>query len=553
MFSDQSASGLPVRKASAACFEKKKQKVFASSLSQAFRRIPIKLNRCRCWAAQVFGSFFLKKDWLLVMLRPQRELLVGFLVAGCTVGPDYHPPSPSSPPAFGREEGGVPSITASGAIDKSWWRSFNDPELTSLVGRIATQNLDLQEAAERVLQGRAQARIAASEGLPGINYNAAYRRERLSTKGPFGPDIFEIRPGAPIEIDDWRQGPSASWDLDLFGRVRRAVESQKANTEAAYEARNALALAMAADLATDYLQLRGVQARTDVTARDLALAEQNVGLLENRFRNGVATTLEVAQAKAQRATIAQTLPPLRQQEAELINAIGYLLGEHPRALAGELSAHMAQPGVPPTVPVGLPGDMIRRRPDVREAEARLHAATAQTGVAVASFYPDIRLTGDFSLEGLTFANAWDLEARAFSLGPTVSLPLFEGGRLTGTLNLRKSQQREAGIAFKKTVLQAWQEADNALTAYNQAQRARRETAEAVTQNQVALGAARQRYGEGASDYLNVVSAEASLLQSQNALAESDAQIGTDLVRIYRALGGGWENILVGAASNPKKV
>ena len=216
--------------------------------------------------------------------------LAACLLAACTVGPNYHPPAVQAPASFGREESGVPSTTTGDAIDERWWRSFNDAELTSLISRIALQNLDLQQAAERVRQGRAQARVAASEGLPGINYNASYMRERLSAKGPFGPEIFELRPGAPPEIDDWRQGLSASWDLDLFGRVRRAVEAQKANTEAAFQARNALALATAADLATDYLQLRGVQARADITTRNLALADRNIGLVQNRFSNGVATT-----------------------------------------------------------------------------------------------------------------------------------------------------------------------------------------------------------------------------------------------------------------------
>ena len=198
------------------------------------------------------------------------------------------------------------------------------------------------------------------------------------------------------------------------------------------------------------------------------------------------------------------------------------------------------PAVPPVVPVGLPGTLVRRRPDVQEAEARLHTAVAQTGVAVANFYPDVQLTGTAELNGLHFGNAFDLHARQYDFGPSVSIPLFQGGRLTGELRLRKSQQREAADRFQQTVLQAWQEVDNALTGYAEAQRRRGEVAEAVRQNQRALTAARQRYTEGAADFLNVNSSQAQLLQAQNDLATVDVQIAGDLVTLYRALGGGWE-------------
>ena len=224
----------------------------------------------------------------------------------------------------------------------------------------------------------------------------------------------------------------------------------------------------------------------------------------------------------------------------MINAIGLLLGEQPRALEGELRANTGQPTVPPVVPVGLPGTVIRRRPDIREAEAQLHSATAQTGVAVAQFYPDITLNGNFNLQGLRFANMFSLPSRAFEVGPTITVPIFEGGRLRATLRLRQAQQREAAINFQRTVLQAWQEVDDALTAYAEAQRRRRQVAEAVKQNEIALGAARQRYTEGVSDFLNVITSQAQLLQSENDLADSDTQIASDLVRLYRALGGGWD-------------
>jgi NodT family efflux transporter outer membrane factor (OMF) lipoprotein len=196
--------------------------------------------------------------------------------------------------------------------------------------------------------------------------------------------------------------------------------------------------------------------------------------------------------------------------------------------------------VPRKVPVGLPGTLIRRRPDVREAEARLHEATAETGVAVANFYPDVTLNGAASVESLRLNNLFTPTSAAFTVGPAISIPIFEGGKLRGALALNESQQREAAIFFQKTVLQAWKEVDDALTAYREAQHRRADVAKSVTENQAALQAARERYSAGAIDFLNVITTQAQLLQSENDLADSDTQIATNLVTLYRALGGGWE-------------
>ena len=338
----------------------------------------------------------------------------------------------------------------------------------------------------------------------------------------------------------FRDGLTSSWQLDLFGRVRRAVEAADANALAAVENRHGIALAAVAELAQSYMQLRGTRNRLEIAKRNLRLAEQNVDLVNERFGGGVATTLDLAQARAQQASIAATLPPLRTQEAELINAIGLLLGDAPRALEAELHRSQILPRVPRKVPVGRPGTLVRRRPDVREAEARLHEATAQTGVAVASFYPDVTLNGAVSLESLRLTNLFSPTSTAFAVGPSISIPIFEGGQLRGVLALRESRQREAAIFFQKKVLQAWKEVDDAVTAYREAQRRRADVARSVTENQTALQAARQRYSEGAINFLNVTTTQAQLLQSENDLADSDKQIATDLVNLYRALGGGWE-------------
>ena len=472
------------------------------------------------------------------MLRLLALGVLAFLLGACTVGPNFHPPEVHAPALWGPERTDVPSRTIAADVDAAWWKSFNDPELASLVDRLVAQNLDLRAAAERVLQGRAQRQVVAAQGLPQLSAKSSYTYNRQSPAGFIS--LVTPAPFAPLDYDLWTNAGNLSWELDLFGRVRRGVEAANADTLASINNRRGIALSTLAELAQDYLQLRGAQIQLRIAESNLRLAEQNTKLVNDRFANGVATTLETAQAHAQQATIAASLPPLRVQEAALINAIGLLLAQAPRALETELKRPAALPAVPPVVPGGLPGTLVRRRPDVLEAEARLHSATAQVGVAIANFYPDISLTGMADLEGRRLANAFTFPDFGAAIGPSISVPIFQGGRLTGTLHLRKSQQREAVLNFQKVVLQAWQEVDNALTAYAEDQHRHVDVAESVRQNEAALAAARQRYTEGVADFLNVVSSETTLLQSQNDLASLDVQITTDLVALYRALGGGWE-------------
>jgi NodT family efflux transporter outer membrane factor (OMF) lipoprotein len=479
--------------------------------------------------------------------------MLGIGLTGCIVGPDYQSPEiTAAPRQTPLATVDLPSRTVEGEIDSAWWKSFRDPQLTSLVERLAAQNPDLKTAAERVIQSVAQRQVAASQGLPHVEGQSSSTYNRQSPNGTLS--LLTPAPGASLEYSLFRDGVMSSWQLDLFGRVRRAVEAADANALAAVENRHGVALAALTELAQSYMQLRGTQNRLEIAKRNLRLAEQNVDLVNERFGGGVATTLDLAQARAQQATIAATLPPLRIQEAELINAIGLLLGDAPRALEAELQRSRMLPRMPRRVAVGLPGTLVRRRPDVREAEAHLHEATAQTGVAVASFYPDVTLNGAASVESLRLSNLFTPTSAAFAVGPSISIPIFEGGQLRGVLTLRESRQRETAIFFQKTVLQAWKEVDDALTAYREAQHRRADVARSVTENQAALQAARQRYSEGAINFLNVTTTQAQLLQSENDLADSDTQIATNLVNVYRALGGGWEvaDVAYGADRSPRQ-
>ncbi len=458
------------------------------------------------------------------------------MLAGCTVGPDFRRPTDTSPSVWSTPHAN--GLVSGDAVDPTWWDSFHDPELSSLVARLARQNIDLQTAAERIQQADAERQIARSQGLPHVDEQSSYKHERQSPNGFIS--LVQPAPYAPYVYDIWQNALTASWEIDLFGRIRRSVEARRANTEAAIEARHAVALDAIATLAQDYLQLRGTEIRVAIAKHNLAIADHDVALVHDQFANGVATTLSVAQAEAQRDTIASTLPALAATEAQLVDAIGFLLALPPRALEAELAGTSVAIAVPPVVPVGIPSALLRRRPDIREAEASLHAATANTGVAVASFYPDVSLTGQFGPDGRIIGNAFSLPSRAFTIGPQIDVPLFEGGRLVGTLRLRRSQQREAALSYRSTVLGAWRDVDDALTAYAEERRTRDAVSRTVDADRTAFGSARQGFQQGATDFLNVTEAETTLLSAENQLATVDTDVETDLVSLYKALGGGWQ-------------
>jgi NodT family efflux transporter outer membrane factor (OMF) lipoprotein len=331
--------------------------------------------------------------------------------------------------------------------------------------------------------------------------------------------------------------------------VRRSVESATASVVASNEARRAALISSLAEVARDYIQLRGVQTQLRITRQNLRIFQQSLQLTQQRAAGGVTTDLDVANAAAQVRTTAAQIPPLEQQESELINAISLLLGQPPNALQAELAPARPIPPVPPRVPVGLPSELARRRPDVRQAEAQLHAATADIGVAVAAFYPSVTLSGSIGLQALQPWRVFNVNAHEYSVGPGITIPIFQGGQLKATLELRKAQQQEAAINYQKTVLSAWHDVDNALTAYRTEQARRDQLAQAVAQNQRAVSLAQSRYQDGVADFLQVLTAQQNLNSSELALTQATTNVSNNLVALYKALGGGWETRMPAANDN----
>ena len=489
-----------------------------------------------------------------------RVWVLPLLLAGCAVGPDFEQPSVWSPASwFSRAKpvARVASEPVPAPVDTAWWTAFRDPVLTGLIDRAATANLDVRTATARVAQARAQRGVSTAAEYPQINGNSSATRQRLSRNGAasvFGGGApgaaanglggsqggaIPSRGGIPA-FDLFQGGLDASWELDLWGRVRRSIESADAQLMASEEARRAALISTTAEVARSYLALRNTQAQLAIARANLATARESAGLTDARSRGGLATDLDVATARAQQENTAAALPLLEQQEAQGVNAIGLLLALPPAALAAELLPPRPVPPVPPTVPVGLPSELARRRPDIRQAEAQLHAATADIGVVEADFYPRIMLTGSVSLQSSQIKTLFNAASGAYAFGPSLTIPIFDGARIRRTVELRQAQQQEAAIQYQRVVLQAFTEVDNALVAYAAEQRRRVSLQAQATQARRALGLAQSRYRQGVSDFLEVLTAQRTVLAAEQQLADSQATVSENLVALYKALGGGWE-------------
>jgi NodT family efflux transporter outer membrane factor (OMF) lipoprotein len=341
----------------------------------------------------------------------------------------------------------------------------------------------------------------------------------------------------------FQSGFDSTWELDFWGRVRRQVESADADIDASAEARRDSLVTVLAELARDYLQLRGQQRDLQIARDTLASEQQSLRITQERQRGGLTTGLDVSNAAAQVASTAAEIPQLEAQAATTINAISLLLGQTPGSLSAKLSPPQPVPPVPPVVPVGLPSELAQRRPDIRRAEAQLHSATAEIGAAEADFFPKVTLSGSVGVQALQFKNLGNFGAYGglqYSGGPSITIPVFEGGRLKYTLQLRKAQEQEAAVQYQQVVLQAFHDVDNALTAYSAEQLRRTQLATAVDQSQRALALARQQYVQGLSSFLDVLTAQRTVFTAQQQYADSTTAVSSDLVQLYKALGGGWE-------------
>jgi NodT family efflux transporter outer membrane factor (OMF) lipoprotein len=476
-----------------------------------------------------------------------------FLLTGCTVGPDYHIPQVPLPDHFGAT---TRPVTATVDFAR-WWTTFDDPLLNSLIDRAAANNLDLKVARARLREARAQRNVAAAGYYPTVDTRGSYRRSR-SSENAFSFN-GETAPGAATgggnastgasnfgafnppgsEADLFPAGFDASWEIDVFGKVRRDVEAADADVAAQVENERDQLVSLFAEVARNYLELRGFEQQIEIARRNVKIQQDAADVARAKSRLAGGSELDVARAQAQVATTSAQIPTLQIQRDQAAHRLGVLLGQEPRALITELQQSKGMLKGPPEVPPGLPSDLLRRRPDVRRAERELAAATARIGVATADLYPSFSIAAALGLQSEKFTNLPQWSSRYWNIAPGVSWNPFDAGRIRANIQLQDERQRQALYRYQHNILTALEDVENALTAYRDEQARRQLLQESVDRSRRAVELANTLYQGGARDFLNVIDAQRALALAEDQLVQSDRLIGTDLVALYKALGGGW--------------
>ena len=454
-------------------------------------------------------------------------MLVSGLIAGCKVGPNYHRPIVQPPTAYrDLSENQQVQAEAASYADLSWWQVFQDPQLQELIRTALKQNYDLQLATERINAGRAQLAITRSSLFPQVQGNGNFgggKEHNFQTNYNF----------LTLTAD-------AAFQLDLFGKLRRATEASRAQLLATEDARETVILTLVSDVASDYFALLQLDLQLQITHETVKTQEDSVKLTKLRVEHGVATKLDVLQAQQVLDSANATIPDLERQIAQEENAISILLGNYP--LAVPRGRQLVEQWLPPEVPPGLPSSLIERRPDIREAEQILVAANAEIGVAKAQFFPQISLTGSgggaFGRSS-AFSGLMSSQLGIWSYGVQVSQPLFTGGALRGNLRLAESEHQQAVIAYRQTIQRAFGDVSDALIAYQKFHQVRVRQEDTVADLQESVRLSNMRYKGGTTTYLEVLDGQRSLFSAELTLAEARGIEYQSLVQLYRALGGGW--------------
>jgi NodT family efflux transporter outer membrane factor (OMF) lipoprotein len=465
-----------------------------------------------------------------------------FAAAGCMVGPNYKPPVTTMPATYG-ESTSAPTtepttFPATAPDEVRWWRQLGDPELTDLVERSVVANYGVAAAQARLREARAARQVAQSLLYPQASVGASALRFR-------GSDAAIGLPGLGLEDNLFQVGFDAAWVVDVFGGVRRGVESARANEQAVAADRRGVVLMVAAETARAYLELRGAQRELQIDQTILVEQRQTLTVTQDRNKNGLASDLEVLRARTEVESTAAEIPPLEQSIRQYIHVLSTLLGLEPTALSAELERPAPLPAVPGQVAVGIPSDLLRRRPDVQVVERQLAAATAQVGVATAELFPQVVLGGTGGLASRKFGdlangNSTNNSSSYYLAGPHVNWTLFDAGRRKAGVKIAEAQVDAAKAAYEDTVLSAFREVESSLVAVDRARARvgdlRRLSASARQSAEIA----RRDYERGILDQLTVLDAQRQSNRAEMLLAQGQVQHVVYLVTLYKALGGGWE-------------
>ncbi len=456
---------------------------------------------------------------------PATVLLSLVLWPACTVGPNFKAPKAQVPDQWvGKAD---PPATPAEQNLAQWWKVFQDSTLTSLEDRAIQSNLNLKQAEVRIRQARASRSIAKSGLGPTVDHSSSIRRSHSGGGG------------SGFTSNQFQAGFDSGWEFDIFGGVRRGVEAADADLQGTIESRRDVLVSLTAEVAVNYVNLRTYQQEIVIAQKNLAAQQHTAELTHKRFEAGFVGRLDVANADAQVATTQSQIPLLESSVQQTIYSLSVLLGQEPGALVQELSPVGEIPSAPPSVPTGVPSDLLRRRPDIRAAEAQIHSDTARIGVATADLFPQFSIAPNFGFSAGKPGSWFSWVSRFWSFGPSVSWHIFDNGRIKSNIELQKAFQQEDFIVYQQTVLTALQEVENALIASSKEQEHRQSVETAVTSNQQAVALATKLYVAGETNFLNVLDAQRSLYASEDALVQSNGNVSTDLIALYKAFGGGW--------------
>jgi outer membrane protein, multidrug efflux system len=458
--------------------------------------------------------------------------VMALLLSACAVGPNYKKPNIAVQEGWQAAPASQPSVVINDPPPLAWWSTMKDPTLDWLVHEAWRGNLDIRIAKSRIREARAQRAVAGSSLFPDANVGSAYGYYR--SEGP----LF------PLETGDYQfesAGFDAAWELDAFGGIRRGIEAAQDSLEAQVEAARGVLVTTVSEVARNYIELRTAQERTAIALQNVQTEKQTLELAQRLYIAGLVSQLDVTQAMAQLMTTEAELPVLKIQEQSAIHQLGILLGELPTDLLGELSHMGPVPPPPMRVPIGLPSDILRRRPDVAQVERQLASATAQIGVAEAELFPQFTLTGDFGLGVVPPADFMNWSNRYLAVGPAVRWEIFDGGRILANVDAHKAIRQELLDQYKLTILTAIGEVEDALVAFQRQQDEYDFLRQSVDSSQASLRISREQYAEGTVGFLSVLDSQRSLLVAQDSLAVTKGNIDLSMIALYKAVGGGWES------------
>jgi NodT family efflux transporter outer membrane factor (OMF) lipoprotein len=469
------------------------------------------------------------------------------LTACVSVGPDYKKKDyPVSHSFASLEQGITTGENPGGQYLDSWWTVFHDPVLECLMERAVQKNTDLRIAAARVQQARAQAMVSSSALLPEGELRGSYQRIRrtedpVSVRG-LSSDGSSSSQDVTVSRDQdlYLTGFDASWEIDIFGGVRREIEAAYATLGAYQEDLRQTLITLQGEVALNYIDVRGLQLRLDIAGRQIKARRDYAEITEARAKAGLVSELDAARARGELATAEAIIPALERSLRAAVHRLGVLLGEEPASLQDQLLVSAPLPEIPGDLPVGLPADLLRRRPDIRRAERELAAATAQIGVSVAELFPKFSLTGSYGFQAGEGGKLLRDESNFWQIGPSVRWPLLNFRRRCAQIEVSKAIRDESLARYEQTVLLSFEEVENALVALSREKRRSQSLSESVSANDLAVKLALDRYLAGLQSFLVVIDAQAAFYSAEDQLAQSVENQAIAFISLYKALGGGWQ-------------